>query len=157
MLQPSKTIFLLPLLLTGIQLLSISPSTPANAFALEVHAAILRGSLPVGGASPTDVDPGAMGEIVGSIWNGSGNLGSDLYQSDEYRHFDNAPSPAVICARASQAWTTFVARIDRGSQVQGFPGYDRVVNSVDARSAFGALTHSLQDFYSHSNWLELGN
>jgi hypothetical protein len=156
MLQPSKTVFLLLTLLTGV-LIFIATSTRANAFALEVHAAILRGSLPVGGAGPTEVDPVAMNEIIGSLWNGSGNLGSDLHQSDEYRHFDNAPSPAAICALANQAWGSFVTRIYRGSQVQGFPAYDRVLDPLDARSAFGALTHSLQDFYSHSNWLELGN
>ncbi|MES2741470.1 MAG: HET-C-related protein [Pseudomonadota bacterium] len=41
--------------------------------------------------------------------------------------------------------------------------FDAAVGSVlsnnldDARKNFGAALHTLQDFYSHSNWIELGN
>ena len=41
--------------------------------------------------------------------------------------------------------------------------FDAAVSSVkannldDARKNFGAALHTLQDFYSHSNWIELGN
>ena len=42
--------------------------------------------------------------------------------------------------------------------------YNRAINSLnpsspdiaDARNAFGQLLHTVQDFYSHSNWVELG-
>ncbi|XDV12203.1 hypothetical protein PO909_000918 [Leuciscus waleckii] len=42
-------------------------------------------------------------------------------------------------------------------------GIDRIVNLVEAvkfddpRKTLGEILHSLQDFYSHSNWIELGN
>ncbi|KAK7175488.1 hypothetical protein R3I93_002412 [Phoxinus phoxinus] len=42
-------------------------------------------------------------------------------------------------------------------------GKQNVINSIksnkfdDARKALGEILHTLQDFYSHSNWIEMGN
>jgi hypothetical protein len=143
--------------LTTVLTCILSPQMPASAFSLDVHKAILYLALPQGNSNPTDVDQGAMADIVGSFWSGYGNLGSDLHQFDEFRHFDNASSPTDVCARASQAWSTFINRIDSGSQISYDPNffYDRLLNATDARWAFGELTHALQDFYSHSNWIEI--
>ena len=38
--------------------------------------------------------------------------------------------------------------------------YDQVVSSIDDKDTmaktFGLLLHPIQDFYAHSNWIELG-
>jgi len=149
-------ILVMTILLLTVQIFTLFPQTPVNAFSLDAHQSILYTALPLGISNVTDVDQGAMNEIVGSFWTGAGNRGSDLYQSAEFRHFDGAPSPAAVCARANQVWSLFVSRIDSGSQILNSPSYDRLSDAISARSAFGGLTHALQDFYSHSNWIELG-
>ena len=115
--------------------------TPSAAgFKLPVHHAILEAGLP-----PLNAE--VMADIVGHVYTGSGNFGSDLFQFSDFRHFDNAPDPATVCEEANFAWERFTFAI-ASWMVLGWPD--------KARSAFGALTHAYQDFYSHSNWLELG-
>src|SRR4051812_30352472 len=65
---------------------------PASAFKLYVHERIVRDSL-----APFGLSANAMNMIIGSFPSGTGNLGSDRYQSDAYRHFDNAQNPTDIC------------------------------------------------------------
>jgi len=72
-----------------------------------------------------------------------------------YRHFDNAPDPSAVCDRANAAWNRFYAEIRDSVQPQNPPNYDKIGGISDARYSFGALTHALQDFYAHSNWVEL--
>jgi hypothetical protein len=123
---------------------------PANAFKLFVHENILRVSLP-----PLGIPADVVTTIVGDIVSGNGNLGSDRYQGDAYRHFDNAQDPAAICRRATDAWTRFYGEIRTSIQPDGAPTYNLVRGVEKARQSFGALTHSLQDFYAHSNWIEI--
>ena len=97
---------------------------------------------------PPDHDPARVLEQITGRWiTGTGNLGSDIYQWSPYRHFDNAALPAVVCQQANQLWNEFAGKIRGFSAIGAWP---------NARDAFGALTHATQDFYSHSNWLELG-
>jgi hypothetical protein len=122
---------------------------PAAAFKLGPHEQILRTSvLPLVGAAPFD-------QMVGDLLSGQGNLGSDQHQFDEFRHFDSAPSRTAVCDRATAAWNRFYIAIRDGVQPQNAPEFDQVGGLAEARSAFGALTHALQDFYAHSNWVEL--
>ncbi|UIE38402.1 Het-C domain-containing protein [Leptodesmis sichuanensis] len=68
------------------------------------------------------------------------NMSQDIRQFESYVHFDN-------CAFAEGAkhirdeWAKIEAEIDRLSD--------------DALVAFGRLLHTTQDFYAHSNWIEL--
>lgn len=122
---------------------------PAAAFKLGPHTQILQQSV-----GPT-IDTTTFSDVLGSFPTGNGNLGSDLHQIDEYRHFDSAPGPQAVCDRANAAWNAFYAAIRDGIQPQNAPDYDQIAGISAARSAFGALTHALQDFYAHSNWVDL--
>jgi hypothetical protein len=145
------------LLLTGgflISTLTRGASERVTPFSLQVHEDILRAALPP--ATPTaGVDAEALSQIIGSFVQGTGNRGSDQFQADAFRHFDNASSLADICKRAGDAWTFFMTTVGSGAVPTGEPGYRALVSGPAARSAFGGLTHALADFYSHSNWVEL--
>ena len=101
------------------------------------------------------IDAGTLADIIGSFETGRGNLGSDQHQFDAYRHFDSAPNSSTVCDRANTAWSRFYVSIRDSVQPKNPPEYDQIDGVVDARSSFGALTHSLHDFYAHSNWIEL--
>lgn len=125
-------------------------TTPhAAAFKLGPHGQILQSTI------GQRIDAGTLTDVVGSLVSGQGNLGSDQHQFDTYRHFDNAPDRQAVCARAAAAWGRFYAELRDSVQPQNAPDYDQVGGISGARSAFGALTHALQDFYAHSNWVEL--
>lgn len=125
-------------------------TTPrAAAFKLGPHLQILQSTIGVRIAQST------LNDIAGTLASGQGNLGSDLHQFDAYRHFDSAPNRQAVCDRANAAWTRFYTEMSDGVQPQNAPEYDQIAGIGNARSAFGALTHSLQDFYAHSNWVEL--
>ena len=118
-----------------------SRSLQAAEFKLPTHRSVLAAAL------PTTIPPEVLEQITGRWITGTGNLGSDIYQWSPYRHFDNAALPAVVCQQANQLWNEFAGKIRGFSAIGAWP---------NARDAFGALTHATQDFYSHSNWLELG-
>jgi hypothetical protein len=122
---------------------------PAAALKLGPHQQILQNTVyPRVGAAPFD-------QILGTLLSGQGNLGSDRHQFDDFRHFDSAPSRQAVCDRANAAWNKFYGEIRGIVQPQNGPEYDQVGGVAEARSAFGALTHAIQDFYAHSNWVEL--
>jgi len=119
------------------------------AFKLGPHSQILQSTIGL------RIGQSTLNDIVGTLASGEGNLGSDLHQSDTYRHFDNAPDRQAVCDRAGAAWTRFYVEVRESVQPLNPPEYDQIGGVGKARSAFGALTHSLQDFYAHSNWVEL--
>jgi hypothetical protein len=63
------------------------------------------------------------------------NIAVDLNQKDKHLHFDDSEFSDGV-ARISELWS----RIEAG---------------IACMTNFGSLTHSVQDFYSHSNWIEL--
>lgn len=63
------------------------------------------------------------------------NIAVDLNQKDKRLHFDNC---------------TFSAGVDH---IEGL--WSRIESGVSRLAHFGKLTHTVQDFYSHSNWVEL--
>ncbi|MBP7002316.1 hypothetical protein [Amaricoccus sp.] len=121
----------------------------AAAFKPGPHVEITRQGL------GTRVSTDALSEFTGNLLLGSGNIGSDLHQLDGSRHIDSAPGPQAVCDRANAAWSTFYGTIRDSIQPYYPPDYDQLLGVPQARSAFGALLHALQDFYSHSNWVEL--
>gem|GEM_PF-1912883 len=120
----------------------------ATAFYPQFHESITRNALPA-----EQVDNLATLEILGDPSVGAGAVGSDVFASDDWRHFDNAANPAEICTRATDAWNFFTPIILQGAQAAGPDGTD-LLDGPSARSAFGGLAHALQDFYSHTNWVE---
>jgi hypothetical protein len=65
------------------------------------------------------------------------NIAVDLNQKDERLHFDNS-SFLAGAAHIEALWASI--EIEAGT---------------NRMSNFGKLTHTVQDFYSHSNWVEL--
>jgi hypothetical protein len=121
---------------------------PAQAFEIQNHERVIRDAL-----TPVGVDPAALGQILVGPPPGGGAVGSDAFFADEFRHIDNANTPVDICARTQQAWNFFTPLILSGARPAG-PGGTELVDGPGARAAFGGLAHALQDFYSHSNWVE---
>jgi hypothetical protein len=117
----------------------------AQAFYIQNHETITRNALPA-----NQVSQAAMNQILIGPPPGAGAVGSDAYATEEFRHLDNSITPADICARAKQAWDTFSPVVLSGSVLNGTVE----ANGPAARAAFGALAHTLQDFYAHSNWVE---
>jgi hypothetical protein len=121
------------------------PAPTAQAFFSQNHERIVRAALP-----PAEVDESAMVQILVGPPPGAGAVGTDVFFFDEFRHIDNAINPVDICARGQQAWNTFLPVILSGSQPVGTD----LANGPSARAAFGALAHAVEDFYSHSDWVE---
>jgi hypothetical protein len=124
------------------------PAPEAQAFYIQNHERITRDAL-----AQVGVDPTAMTQILVGPPPGAGAVGSDAFFSDEFRHIDNAKNPAEICGRTVEAWNFFTPIVLTGAQPVGPNGSD-LVDGASARAAFGGLAHALQDFYSHSNWVE---
>ncbi len=125
-------------------------AAPALAFKLPQHEEIVRTSL-----APAGVPPAVLDTVVGTLASGRGNLGSDRHQADAFRHFDNAPDPATVCARADEAWARFYGEIRSSVRPGPVSESTTAQGNEKARESFGALTHSVQDFYAHSNWIEI--
>lgn len=121
----------------------------AAAFKPGPHVEITRQALGV------RVSSAALSDFTGNLLLGSGNIGSDLHQLDGSRHIDSAPGPQAVCDRANAAWSTFYGTMRDSIQPYYPPDFTQLLGVPQARSAFGALLHALQDFYSHSNWVEL--
>lgn len=123
---------------------------PAAAFKLGPHEQLVRNALAPFGVHNIDL-------VVGHWHTGTGNRGSDAYQFDEYRHFDNAPDAATVCQRATDAWNRFYGEMRSSIRPVDPPNYENFDSRSLSRTldSFGALTHALQDFYAHSNYVEL--
>lgn len=124
-------------------------ASPAPAFYVNFHESITRAGVPA-----DQVDNTALLQILGDASIGAGAVGSDVFLDDEFRHFDDAPTPADVCVRATDAWNFFMPLILNGAVPTG-PDGTELVDGPGARSAFGGLAHAIQDFYAHSNWVEL--
>jgi hypothetical protein len=68
------------------------------------------------------------------------NIAQDLYQTQSQVHFDNCDFPGGV-THIEGLWNAIYETGDKYSSV--------------ALTAFGALLHTTQDFYAHSNWIEL--
>ncbi|MBZ8135075.1 hypothetical protein [Afifella sp. IM 167] len=68
------------------------------------------------------------------------NIAQDLLQTQSCVHFDNCDFPGGISHIADE-WNVIDQLADKHPDV--------------ALGAFGALLHTMQDFYAHSNWIEL--
>ena len=123
-----------------------APFVPrAQAFYIKNHETITRNALPA-----DQVSQAAMNQILIGPPPGAGAVGSDAFATQAFRHLDNSVTPVDICAGAQQAWDTFSPVVLSGSVLT--PAGE--ANGPAARAAFGALAHTLQDFYAHSNWVE---
>jgi hypothetical protein len=135
-------------LLVGVLLAATASMTPTaviEGFELWLHERMVRAALRPG----LDVTEEALDTIVRA------NRASDLQQGDAFRHFDSAPNTVSICL-------LWVAGIDRWlNEIVDFvepAGAEKRVlkNREEALKRFGEVTHAIEDFFSHSNYVELG-
>lgn len=135
-------------------LLVRAPAPPAGGFELGVHEVIVRAAL------SGQIDDQGLEWVIGDrmillghiIPLGGGNLGSDQHQFAPERHFDMASSPADICTRRNEGLAVFMNL----AVALTAPDMDgRLGNRKGALESFGEATHSLADFYAHTNWIEL--
>jgi hypothetical protein len=124
------------------------PAPDAQAFYVQNHERITRDAL-----TPAGVDNATMTQILVGPPPGAGAVGSDAFIGDEFRHIDDARNPSEICARTQEAWNFFTPIVMTGAQPVG-PNGSGLADGPAARAAFGGLAHALQDFYSHTDWVE---
>jgi hypothetical protein len=120
------------------------PGPSAQAFYVNNHETITRAALP-------GVSQEAMTQILVGPLPGAGVVGTDAFFNDDFRHLDNSKNPSDMCALATQAWNTFDPVVLSGSQLVG----GNLADGPAARAAVGALLHVQQDFYAHSNWVDI--
>jgi hypothetical protein len=128
-----QTKFIGLLLLIGLAILLLMSSMimviPVNAFLPKVHSEINDKSL-------SFLKPDILSKI------NSGDEGADKIGEFGHREYHSTGCDF-------QGTTQNINKL-----------YDRVVSSIDDKDAmpktFGLLLHPVQDFYAHSNWVELG-
>jgi len=90
--------------------------------------------------------PAALRSVIAA------NKRSDLHQFAAERHFDNGPTREALWALRQQGLDTYLARtIARARPAGG----GRLAHRLAALRAYGLATHTLADFYAHTNWVEL--
>ena len=115
------------------------------AFELPVHESVTRAAFKPG----IDVSPEVLNTIV------QANHDSDYHQDSPHRHFDNADGPATVCVH----WLTGVNRwfdeiVELATPL--IPERSKLMAPQEARERIGMIAHAVQDFFSHSNYIELG-
>jgi hypothetical protein len=103
-----------------------SPGLFVPRFQLQYHAALTNQACPENSTIKTHLQ-----EIVAA------NLATDLNQYESALHFDNCTFDLAV-ERINNLWQLIE------SNKQG-----------NRYSVFGAMIHTVQDFYAHSNWIEL--
>jgi hypothetical protein len=135
---------ILALLILTIVGAVLVPGASVQAFGLDIHESITREALAGGDTIAAD----ALDVVV------QANRRSDLNQWEEARHFDNARDPAEICRR----WADGVNRWYQDA-VKNIAPADRekrrLKDRTEALQLLGKTLHGVQDFYSHTNYVEL--
>lgn len=159
-----KLTLVLGVCLGGLALLLAFPSRPALAFSLGYHFDLTREAL-----SRRGFDSGAIGQAQLANYFDDGfeaaktvmaktpgflsRKWGDLYgpaslrdASDTYMHFDDLGDTAGVTA----AWERLVRNTYRAARRAEAGG-----DAAGLRTVLGASLHTVQDFYSHSNWSAL--
>lgn len=141
--RPIKSIHALLVVLTIILLVLIVPSAPALAFKPDIHGAI---SIEVLNATQPTIDGQRLHfsqEAINQIVDANKKTDDLAYQTRSEMHFDSENF--------------------QGGSKRLIDLRERVINKIttttlgaSARADLGGALHTLQDFYAHSNWVELG-
>jgi hypothetical protein len=94
------------------------------------------------------ISPPALGWLI------QGNLRSDLYQLSAERHFDNAPDRDSLAHRWEKGFRRYLDHALKLADQASASGF-RLAARRKVFFALGEATHSLADFYAHTNWVEL--
>lgn len=136
---------------TAVGFFAVFGVDPARGFSLEVHAQITRSALQ--GSAGDETIASVLGEFFSLT--PTGNLGSDRYQDNPGRHYDNAVNAVDVCYRWALGQNGLLQQAIQLSEPGSDPLRALLPGRQAALSAFGMALHALQDFYSHSNWVEL--
>jgi hypothetical protein len=154
---PRRWFLLLVALLLGfapaLGLLPVAPPQAAEAFNPPVHIEMFEQALQ------------AKFDLPGRTWVAEGLTRSDDNLAGQGRaewHFDSADSPAAICRLWRAGPETLLNEAARQA-VEAFrivptdpKGFDRLgSHRSEALRFYGQYLHAIQDFYTHTNWLEL--
>ena len=113
----------------------------AGAFELPIHQGVLVQA--VNG----QMEPSALNTAI------HGNKESDFHQMAGERHFDSAQNPRDICDEWGKGFQRFLTDAVKKAAPTG-AWKDELDDRDGALFSFGAASHALQDFYSHTNWVE---
>jgi hypothetical protein len=117
---------------------------PAGAFSTDVHTYILHAAFDGAGVMTAQT----VDALVGL------NAEVDWHQFTPEYHFDSAGDPSAICDRINAGLATNMSGAIAALHPEG-DTYQYVSNRPVALANFAAVTHEIEDFYSHSNWIEL--
>lgn len=109
-----------------------------------IHQEITRAALDDGNTMGDD----ALKRVIDAV------VASDFHQLAPERHIDNAAAPDVVCIRWSEGidlWFNGAVAFSRPKDDDKRALQDRMA----ALERFGWVAHAIQDFYSHSNYVEL--
>jgi hypothetical protein len=124
----------------------VSLTVSTAGFKPEIHAGMLRRALPANKV----IDADALDRVIAA------NEWSDrpTNQDDAERHFDNGMNPAGICNLWKAGVDTYLNRAVALAE-PAIPEKRTLSGRNLALDEFGKATHAIQDFYSHTNWIEL--
>jgi hypothetical protein len=153
-----RLLLLAALVLAALLVGQVRPNTPARAFDLDSHEAILRAAL------TTAMSGDALDEVTnyGIAVPSSGepelsNLalapGASLHGLTFEQLWDNAPDATAICGRLATVTAVLKYALDQAAP-KG-TAYKELTDGKKARRAFGLAAVLLSNFYAHSNWVEL--
>lgn len=131
-----------PIILVLLLALGIPAAQPAAAFGTDVHAYIMHAAFDHVMQSQT------VDALIGA------NADADWHQFTPEYHFDSAADPAAICDRINAGLAAQLSLSVGSLRPQG-DKYQFAANRPVAIASFGVVTHAIEDFYSHSNWVEL--
>jgi hypothetical protein len=116
-------------------------SGDAGAFSITIHENIINNSLPF-------LNPAALSEMCDEQ-----KFIDDTTQGERHEiHFDACHFDSAIEVINEHYFDPFV--VDAGGVIAEFDPEDP--SPLDAADEFGQLLHTVHDFYSHSNWVEMG-
>jgi hypothetical protein len=122
----------------------LSAPPPAAAFSTNVHTYILHAAFDRAGTMTSQT----VDALVGL------NADVDWHQFTPEYHFDSAGDPSAICDRVTAGLSTDMSAAIAALHPEG-DAYQYVRDRPVALATFAAVTHEIEDFYSHSNWIEL--
>jgi hypothetical protein len=82
------------------------------------------------------------------------NANADWHQLTPEYHFDSAPDALEVCKRYDAGLKQDWARTMDALEPTG-ANFEHLKDPSAAATYYGIVTHEIEDFYSHSNWVEL--
>jgi hypothetical protein len=121
-------------------------ATPQRAlpFEVNIHQQIVQEALG---------DGNTVGENELTAIKSAVGWGSDIHQNTPEQHFDNSPNAETLCKRWNDGFNTYLNNAVSYSSPQG-DFKDDLKDQHEALYWFGRAAHSIQDFVSHTNWIE---